>query len=71
MDTIKNTANYVSDSVKGATDTASKEANKNVAKDNNASLGTRASAGKDAVGDKFNEQKHSTSADVNKEAAKH
>lgn len=29
-----------------------------VAKDNNASLGTRASAAKDALGDKVDEQKH-------------
>ncbi|KAI1377256.1 glucose-repressible gene protein [Hypoxylon crocopeplum] len=71
MDKIQNAANYVSDSVKGATNTASKEANKEVAKDNNASLGTRASAAKDAAGDKVDEKKYNTSADVNKEAAKH
>ncbi|RYO89849.1 hypothetical protein DL766_010480 [Monosporascus sp. MC13-8B] len=71
MDKINNAAKYVADSVKGATSTASKESNKSVAKDNNASLGTRASAAKDAVGDKVDEQKHDTSADVNKEAAKH
>ncbi|RYP44129.1 hypothetical protein DL768_009364 [Monosporascus sp. mg162] len=71
MDKINNAANYVADSVKGATSTASKESNKSVAKDNNASLGTRASAAKDAVGDKVDEQKHDTSADVNKESAKH
>ena len=40
-DSIKNAANYVSDSVKGALDTGSKEANKNVAKDSNADLSTR------------------------------
>ncbi|RYC65423.1 hypothetical protein CHU98_g819 [Xylaria longipes] len=55
----------------GATSTGSKEANKQVAKDNDATLGTRASAAKDAVGDKFDEQKHDKSADVHKEAAKH
>ncbi|KAI0471595.1 glucose-repressible gene protein [Xylariaceae sp. FL0804] len=71
MDKINNAANYVSETVKGATSTGSKEANKEVAKDNSAGIGTRASAAKDAVGDKFDEQKHSTSADVNKEAAKH
>ena len=71
MDKINNAANYVSDTVQGALSTTSKEANKEVAKDSNASLGTRASAAKDAVGDKFDEQKHNRSADVNKEAAKH
>ncbi|KAH7033176.1 glucose-repressible gene protein [Microdochium trichocladiopsis] len=71
MDKINNAANYVSDTVQGALSTTSKEANKEVAKDNNASIGTRASAAKDAVGDKFDEQKHNRSADVNKEAAKH
>ncbi|KAI1503618.1 glucose-repressible gene protein [Biscogniauxia marginata] len=71
MDKIQNAANYVSDTVKGAANTASKEGNKEVAKDNNASLGTRATAAKDAVGDKVDEKKYNTSADVNKEAAKH
>ncbi|KAK7750199.1 hypothetical protein SLS62_007828 [Diatrype stigma] len=71
MDKINNAANYVADSVKSATNAGSKEANKEVAKDNNASLGTRASAAKDAVGDKVDEKKYDTSANVNKEAAKH
>ncbi|GAW17423.1 hypothetical protein ANO14919_068800 [Xylariales sp. No.14919] len=71
MDNVKNAANYVSDTVKSATNTGSKEANKQVAKDSDASLSTRASAAKDAVGDKFDEQKHDKSADVHKEAAKH
>ncbi|KAH7362209.1 glucose-repressible gene protein [Plectosphaerella cucumerina] len=71
METVKNAANYVAESVQGAGATASKEANKNVAKDNNASLGSRATAAKDAVGDKFDESKHNTQADVHKEATKH
>jgi hypothetical protein len=41
METIKNAANYVSESVQGASATASKEANKEVAKDGNANVGTR------------------------------
>lgn len=41
MDTIKNAGNYVSDKVQSATSGASKEANKDVAKDNNAGVGTR------------------------------
>lgn len=71
MDTIKNAANYVSETVQGGTAEASKEANKNVAKDGNASANTRLSAAKDAVGDKVDEHGHDTKADVHKEAAKH
>ena len=55
MDTIKNTANYVSDKVKEATSGASKEANKEVAKDSNAGFETRARAGVDAISDKIDE----------------
>ncbi|KAF6805255.1 glucose-repressible gene protein [Colletotrichum sojae] len=71
METIKNAANYVSESVQQAGATASKETNKQVAKDNDASLSSRATAAKDAVGDKFNEESHSAKADVHKESAKH
>jgi Glucose-repressible protein Grg1 len=41
MDTVKNAANYVSDKVQSTTASASKEANKEVAKDSNASIGNR------------------------------
>jgi hypothetical protein len=44
--------------------TASKEANKEVAKDSNASLSTRAQAAGDAIGDKVDEQTHNRKADV-------
>jgi len=71
METVKNAANYVTESVQGAGSTASKEANKHVAKDGDASLSSRATAAKDAVGDKVDETSHNTKADVNKEAAKH
>ncbi|KAG9779972.1 hypothetical protein KCU88_g3864, partial [Aureobasidium melanogenum] len=71
MDTIKNAANYVSETIQGASSTASKEANKNVAKDSNANLSTRAQAAGDAISDKFDEQAHDRKADVHKEAAKH
>ena len=37
--------------------TGSKEANKEVAKDNNADISTRLSAGKDAIGDKVDVSK--------------
>lgn len=71
MDTIKNAGNYVSDKLQGATHSASKEANKEVAKDNNAGIGTRMQAAGDAVSDKAKEHKHDTSAEVNKQAATH
>lgn len=70
-DTIKNAANFVGDKFNEATAGASKETNKNVAKDSDASLGTRATAAKDAVGDKMDETSSSASAAGNKEAAKH
>jgi Glucose-repressible protein Grg1 len=44
--------------------TASKEANKEVAKDSNAALSTRAQAAGDAIGDKVDEQTHNRKADV-------
>ncbi|KAB8299776.1 hypothetical protein EYC80_000028 [Monilinia laxa] len=71
METAKNVANYVAETVQGATATTSKEANKQVAKDDDANLSTRANAGVDAVKDKFDESGHNTKADVHKEAAKH
>ncbi|PHH63435.1 hypothetical protein CDD81_5814 [Ophiocordyceps australis] len=68
MDSIKQGAQYVSDSVKEATSGVSKETNKQVAKDSDASLGTRASAAKDALGDKANETKHGATAEGHKQA---
>lgn len=41
MESIKQGVNYVSETVQQATSGASKEANKEVAKDSNASIGTR------------------------------
>lgn len=55
-------SSYVGDKVNEVTSGASKEANKNVAKDSDASLGTRASAAKDAVGDKVDESSNSVCA---------
>ncbi|CAI7630533.1 unnamed protein product [Penicillium manginii] len=66
METVKNAAQYVSETVQGTGAEASKEANKQVAKDNDASVGTRASAAKDALVDKKDEVSHDTKADVNK-----
>ena len=62
----QNAANYVSETVQGTGAEASKEANKSVAKDSDASLSSRASAAKDAVSDKVDESSHNTKADVHK-----
>ncbi|KAL3422393.1 glucose-repressible gene protein [Phlyctema vagabunda] len=71
METIKNAANYVAETVQGTGAEASKEANKSVAKDNDATLSSRATAAKDALVDKKDETSHNTKADVHKEATKH
>jgi len=71
MDTIKNAGNYVADKVQSTTSGASKEANKEVAKDNNAGVGTRLQAAGDAISDKTSEHKHDAKAEANKQAATH
>jgi len=71
METVKNAVNYVSETVQGGASQASKEANKSVAKDNNAAVGTRVQAAGDAVSDKVEQHGHETKADVYKEATKH
>ena len=63
---FQNAANYVSESIQGTGAEASKEANKQVAKDSDASIGSRATAAKDAVFDKKDETSHNTKADVHK-----
>ncbi|KAK4173109.1 glucose-repressible protein encoded by the PaGrg1 protein [Triangularia setosa] len=71
METIKNAGNYVADKVNSATSATSKEANKEVAKDSNAGVGTRLQAAGDAIGDKADEKKHDMSAETNKQKATH
>ncbi|KAI9898302.1 hypothetical protein N3K66_006662 [Trichothecium roseum] len=68
MDSIKSAGNFVSDKVQQATSGASKEANKEVAKDSDAPIGTRASAAKDALGDKADEHGHEGKAEAHKQA---
>ncbi|KAF7122564.1 hypothetical protein CNMCM5793_000589 [Aspergillus hiratsukae] len=67
MESIKQGVNYVSESVKQATSGTSKETNKQVAKDSDAPIGTRASAAKDALGDKADEHKHDAKAEAHKQ----
>ncbi|KAK4646591.1 hypothetical protein QC761_211900 [Podospora bellae-mahoneyi] len=71
METIKNAGNYVADKVNAATSEASKTTNKEVAKDSNASAGTRLDAAGNAISDKFDEKKHEASAETNKQKATH
>ncbi|WPG97548.1 Hypothetical protein R9X50_00032500 [Acrodontium crateriforme] len=69
QNTVANAANYVSETVQGKGAEASKEANKEIAKGNtDASLTERATAAKDAVGDKMDQHKHEASASANKHA---
>jgi hypothetical protein len=63
---IQNAANYITETVKGTGAEASKETNKNVAKDDDAKISTRATAAKDALIDKKDEKAHDTKADLNK-----
>ena len=67
----RNAANYVSESISGTGAEASKEANKSVAKDSNASVGTRLQAAGDALSDKADQHSHEAKAEANKQAAKH
>ncbi|CAO1613665.1 unnamed protein product [Parajaminaea phylloscopi] len=58
MQTVKDTINSVSEKAQETMSGASKEANKEVAKDSDASLSTRATAAKDAISDKADEASH-------------
>lgn len=58
--------NYVAETIQGTGADASKETNKQVAKDDDAKISTRASAAKDAIVDKKNEKSHDVNADVHK-----
>jgi hypothetical protein len=67
METVKNTVNQATEKVQEGLSGASKEGNKQVAKDSNAGIGTRASAAKDAVGDKVDESTHSAKSETYKQ----
>ncbi|EKJ75734.1 hypothetical protein NXS19_012241 [Fusarium pseudograminearum] len=67
MDTIKNTVNQATEKVQEGISGTSKEANKEVAKDSNAGVGTRASAAKDALSDKADESAHGAKGEAYKQ----
>ncbi|MDI1485878.1 MAG: hypothetical protein OHK93_004067 [Ramalina farinacea] len=69
MDTIKNAANSVSETVQGGASQASKEGNKHIAKDGNNDMSTRATAAKDMVGDKLDQKKHETNSNIAQQKA--
>ncbi|CAO1598464.1 MAG: hypothetical protein LQ349_006819 [Xanthoria aureola] len=71
MDSIKNAGQSVMESVQGTGATAQKEGNKEVAKDSNQGIGERATAAKDALGNKMDEQQHEAKSEADKQAAKH
>jgi len=68
---VKNAANYVSETVQGNTAEAQKEANKEKAKGNvpgQDSIGDRISGALDAGSNKIDESKHQGAASANKES---
>ncbi|KAI8931317.1 hypothetical protein NX059_011659 [Plenodomus lindquistii] len=69
VNSVKNAANYVSESIQGQSAEAQKEANKQQAKGNvpgQDSLTDRASGAASAVSDKLNQEKHEGAAEANK-----
>ncbi|KAI6781953.1 glucose-repressible protein-like protein [Emericellopsis cladophorae] len=58
MNSLKNAGHAISEKTQEVAHGGSYQANKTVAKDRNAPIGTRLSAAKDAVGDKAKEQHH-------------
>jgi len=69
VNSLTNAAQYVSESVQGKTSEASKEANKEQAKGHVAgqsSVTDRISGATGALGDKFDQEKHESSASANK-----
>ncbi|KAK6384387.1 hypothetical protein LTS17_001950 [Exophiala oligosperma] len=71
MNAIRNTGNWISHKTQGGAHAASKETNKQIAKDPNVRSSTRVRAAGDAIKDKIHESSHKRAADVDKHAAKH
>merc|ERR1712034_74231 len=70
VNSVKNAANYVSETIQGNAAEASKEANKEQAKGNvgDTSLSGRASGALGAASDKLDQTKHESAGKANKEA---
>jgi len=71
MDKIRNSKNYLADKTKSKGSQVSKETNKQIAKDPNVGMTTRARAAGNTMLDKMDQSSHSASAQVHKQAAKH
>jgi len=68
METVKNTVNQGLESLQGTSAEAKKEGNKGIAKDSNVGIGDRATAAKDALGNKVDETKHDTKSEGYKQS---
>jgi len=71
MENIKEGIKSVGEKAQSAASGASYEANKEVAKEPNLPVGTRAQAAKDAVGDKLDQTKHDVKQEYHKQKATH
>ena len=71
MDTIKHGLEAVTEKAKEIISRTSYEANKEVAKDSDQPLSTRANAAVNAVKDKVDETSHSANKEAHKQAATH
>jgi len=71
MNALRSAGNYISNKTQGGAHAASKETNKQIAKDPNVRTSTRIRAAGDAMKDKVHETSHNRQASVNKQAAKH
>lgn len=66
--TVESAVNYVSETIQGTGATASKEANKEQAKNSEAGIGTRLQAAGNAMSDKVDESSHNAKAEANKQS---
>ncbi|KIW64700.1 hypothetical protein PV04_09617 [Phialophora macrospora] len=71
MNSIKSAGNWITNKTRGGAHSASKETNKQIAKDPNVRTSTRIRAAGNAVKDKAQETNYNRKADVDKQAAKH
>ncbi|CAF1370611.1 unnamed protein product [Rotaria sp. Silwood1] len=71
MEKISDACKAGAEKVKEMVSGSSKEANKEIAKDSNQSIGTRAEAAVDAASDKLHETKHAAQKESYKQQAIH
>ncbi|KAK5044806.1 hypothetical protein LTR84_010462 [Exophiala bonariae] len=71
MNSLRNAGNWISQKTQGHAHQASKETNKQIAKDPNVRTSTRLRAAGNAMKDAVHEGSHKRQADVHKHGAKH